>query len=174
MTAGIGGGGAIEISVRNHRELDARGISDASGSGGLGALGNDAGGGGGGSGGYIRFEFDPATFGEGSSIAANGGGGGGGARGRTDSQAGVGENGRLDSTAAVGGIGGMFGAGTERDLESEGGSGGALNVREGQIPTGNPDGGGGGGGGSVGYILFNKAPTPSSRGLVSPAPGVGQ
>jgi hypothetical protein len=161
---GGSGSGAVFLSARNSIEIVA--LVTAGGQGGLGAFDNRSAGGGGGSGGLIGFESPQVTFGNLSSVAANGGGGGGG--GNRGTQLEAGDPGFfLEDQPAAGGLG-------DDNPPGNGGDGGYLGVIDGQVGDEGGRGGGGGGGG-VGYIkvispnfvdnAVNLSPAPTSDSL---------
>jgi hypothetical protein len=165
---GGGGGGALQLVASGMIFVRSGASVTASGGGGVRANNSFAAGGGGGSGGALLFEAPMIQID--GAVTANGGGGGQGNRGGVSTDSENGEDGHsVDAVPAAGG---------NSALAPSGGSGGdggssaasAENGFEG-INDATRSAGGGGGGGSVGRIRLNIDATPSTAGLVSPAPG---
>ena len=152
--AGGPGGGAVQLTARNHITIS--GWINAGGAGGMGGV-LEGGGSGGGAGGMIGLHAPEIQLQRRAILSANGGGGGGG----SDNNDGMGENGepgvdgQRSTEAAPGGAGGkpnMSGGG------GDGGNGGHRESPDGApAEMGNILDGGGGGGGSVGYIIAQSS-----------------
>ena len=156
------GGGAIYLAAFDN--IDIQGGINAGGGGGLSGEVIGDGGGGGGSGGYIGLDAPDISSLPGSTLAANGGGGGsGGANGN-------GEDGLVGDVPARGGV-------AADGTSSDGGTGGAGVIVDGEsAPTNINNGDSGGGGGAAGLIELYTAngAIPLLEGVVSPVPGIVQ
>ncbi|MFH1438393.1 MAG: hypothetical protein ABIJ56_21975 [Pseudomonadota bacterium] len=159
-TSGYGGpgGGALQISTPGSITVEAGGIVDACGWGGLTAQ-SSGGGGGGGSGGAILLEAHTITTHTGGIIASNGGGGGSGGGG-SGTWGNAGERGRMSLEPAAGGA--AVGSGCA------GGNGSHAHDMDGVSPGCETYNGGGGGGGA-GRIRLNAIVHSIAGETTSPA-----
>lgn len=164
---GGGGGGALQITVRD--QLDLGGVARLAANGGGGGRGQNGvytdqtgghvgvGGGGGGSGGGILVEGGEVTIGASVFLCANGGGGGGGTH-NNDGPITDGAPGTCSSTVALGGDG-SNGDGGNGAVGSNAGAPGIDGTKQ--------DDGGGGGGGAVGRIRIRAVSGPAPSGFGS-------
>ena len=164
---GGGGGGALQITVRDGLNLEGMARLAANGGGGgrgqNGPYANNTGGhvgvggGGGGSGGGILVEGGAVTIGSSVVLCANGGGGGGGTH-NNDGPVTDGAPGTCSSTVAPGGLG-SNGYGGDGAVGLNAGATGFDGTRQ--------DDGGGGGGGAVGRIRIRAISGAAPSGFES-------
>jgi hypothetical protein len=154
-----GGGGAIQLSVRDTLDIRTNASFEANGGGGGGAVNMDtnnsdlhvgAGGGGGGSGGAIFLEANTLQIAMTAILCANGGGGGSGSHEADNGTKGA--DGICSSTTAANGSTGGGNNGGD-------GGDGAFDITPAEVggAGAGADGGGGGGGGGVGRIRVRAA-----------------